>query len=119
MNIVYKPVKTLDHVRADVASGKAKKVYYGAVTCWWTINPRDLYHGPVPTDPRGGVLFESEDVSGFLAAAAENPSFYGEHGLRTFEAAYHGNVRTEIGLPTCFRTWPEYDRLVDETSDGT
>lgn len=108
----YRARTTLEEIRAS----KPQAVYYGANTCWWTTDPAHLYrlHSGIPCDPRGGVLFESHNVELFLSNAESYPGFYGRHGLRAFEAAYHGNVVVrETGLPTCFQTWDEYNEVID------
>lgn len=94
------------------------KIYYGANTCWWTDDPRHLCRHPesgLPCDPRGGMLFETTDVEGFLARAEANPDFYGRHGLRAFMAAHHLNcvVSKEDARSTCFRIWDEYNDILD------
>ena len=101
---------------ADVLAGKPTMVFYGATTCWWTHDPKDLsclpHHG-VPCDPRGGVLFETNKPGKFLQDAAKNEKHYGKHGLRAFMLAHHGCVVTDRGAPTCFATWDEYSDLID------
>jgi hypothetical protein len=113
---------TLDDVRA----AKRPMIYYGAQTCWWTHRAEDLATVPegrpgagLPCDPRGGVLLQTDDVEGFLAAAEAKPESYGRHRLKAFEAAHHGNVLlawngSVFGAPTCFRTWEAYNVLLDE-----
>lgn len=102
------------------------RVVYGARTCWWnvpaltgvwyTVNNQP---GGLPCDPRGGVLFECDDLKGFIEAARKNADAYGRHGLQAFEAAFHGNVVTKQGKPTCFETWDRYNDLIDAAiADG-
>jgi hypothetical protein len=118
---------TIDDVRAAHAKGEAEMIYYGANTCWWTHRAEDFTTVPegrpgagLPCDPRGGVLFQTDDVEGFLAAAEANAEHYGRHRLKAFEAAHHGNVLAThpragvFGFPTCFRTWEPYNELLDE-----
>ena len=101
---------TLDEVRAS----RPKMIYYGALTCWWATRLPGYRKGSLPSDPRGGVLYQTDKVEGFLKAAEDNPSHYGRHGLRAFLAAFHGVVVTDDGCPTCLRGWDEYSRLLDE-----
>jgi hypothetical protein len=114
-----------------VREAKPAKIYYGANTCWWTHDPEHVrqtraafavLHPDVPAanhlpcDPRGGVLFETDDVEGFLAAAEEKPEHYGHHGLAAFMAAHHLNCVRSRSDPRswCFREWDDYSRLLDE-----
>lgn len=102
-------------------------LYYGALTCWWGD---DIYYRlpcktggvpgspPLPCDPRSGVLMqvEPDKVPDFFKAARKNPDHYGKHGLDAFCAAFQGvvEVRTQTGWrPTCFRTWGEYNAVLD------
>lgn len=134
--VLRSPQITLDEIKAK--AGSARLLVYGANTCWWRIlgegepigyeRPApDLGPNPairradgsrlgLPCDPRGGMLFQldgPEEIRGFIAAAEANPNRYGRHGLAAFVASYHGNVVTSAGLPTCFRTWDEYNALLD------
>ena len=107
---------------ADVRAARPAKIYYGASTCWWTHDPRDLYtdqHSRLPCDPRSGMLFETQDIEGFLANAELHPEHYGQHGLYAFEAAHHGNVQVSRDdcRWTCFRAWEDYNRLLDEAAE--
>lgn len=99
----------------------AEMAYYGAVTPWWTLNESHLHNSRPPTDPRGGVLYQSDKPLDFLAQAASNPSHYGKYGLRTFLLAYHGCVVVKEGLkagyPTCLENWDEYEELIDSQKD--
>jgi hypothetical protein len=69
----------------------------------------------LPCDPRGGMLFETDNVSGFLAAARRNPESYGRHGLRAFVAAHHLNsvLSLEGQRPWCEREWDAYNDALD------
>lgn len=104
---------------AGVRAAKPDTIFYGAMTCWWTHDPVHLGrtadgHG-LPCDPRGGVLFQTEDVEGFLRSAEENPDHYGRHGLRAFMAAHHLNCLYSEGdpRPWCMATWDEYNEALD------
>ncbi len=106
---------TLEDARRLAAS--AKMSYFGAVTPWWTFQDSHLCNpGGVPTDPRGGVLYQSDKPLEFLAAAENNPCHYGKYGLRTFLLAYHGCVVVKdgpkAGYPTCLKDWDEYEELL-------
>ena len=110
----YSPRITLE----EVGAAKPGMIFYGANTCWWTHRREDLYKHPetgLPCDPRGGMLFETDDTEGFLRSAEESASYYGEHGLKAFEAAHHGNIihlHNGWWYPWCFKTWQEYNNLI-------
>jgi len=112
---------------ADVRKDNPKKIYYGAQTLWWTHRAGDLHStgdlkmkvGPnkdsmkeittsLPCDPRGGMLFETDDVEAFLKAAEGNPEHYGRHGIRAFELAHHQNC----SVP--FDNWEGYNDFLDK-----
>jgi hypothetical protein len=110
---------TLHEVRK--IARRNRMIYYGANTPWWTANDKDMVYrsGQLPCDPRGGMLFQTDDVEGFLVAASkpENAQHYGKHGIRVFMLAYHGCVvaKTPEGkvLPTCLNSWEQYSELLD------
>lgn len=110
----------------DVRAAKPRMIYYGANTCWWTHDRQHISIHPeakLPCDPRGGMLYQTDNVEGFLEAAEANPDHYGAHGLTTFMAAHHLNmVRSETDQrPWCFRTFTEYESVVareDEPGAG-
>ena len=94
----------------------AETVWYGISSCWWTTNVDHLNRHPntmCPCDPTGGHLMMTNDVKGFIDAAKENPTHYGKHGLETMLAAYHGHI-TLAGLPTAFRGWDLYEKIIDQ-----
>jgi hypothetical protein len=99
----------------DVRKSKPEIIYYGARTCWWTHNGEHLGKNKsgLPCDPRGGVLFQTSDVEGFLKAAEENKDHYGKHGLDAFMAAHHSNCSLATGKPWCYPTWDDYNRDID------
>jgi hypothetical protein len=101
----------------QVLNSGADMIFYGARTCWWTHDNRHLYKTDrdVPCDPRGGVLFQTDDVQGFLKTAEENIDRYGKHGMRAFMAAHHENcqVSESDDRPTCMETWQEYNDALD------
>lgn len=109
----------------DVRAAKPKMIFYGANTCWWTHKGEDLGRLPdgvrpeasLPCDPRGGVLYQTDDVEGFLKNAEEAPEFYGKHGLTAFIAAHNDNcfVREGDSIKTCYATWDEYNAIIDAT----
>ncbi|MFH1603899.1 MAG: hypothetical protein ABIH03_08330 [Pseudomonadota bacterium] len=113
---------------AEVRAAKPKTIYYGARTCWWTHDPRHLgrHRSGLPCDPRGGLLFETDDVEGFLRATEEEarkpPEVcqYGKHRLRAFMAAHHLNchVSATDWRSTCFTSWDDYNRILDEADRG-
>lgn len=103
----------------DVLDAKPTTIYYGANTCWWSHRDEDLYEHPrcgLPCDPRGGMLMQTDDADGFLKSAQDNADHYGKHGLKTFMAAHHSNmvVSKEDRKPTCFKTWDEYNAVLDQ-----
>ena len=69
----------------------------------------------LPCDPRGGVLFQTDDVEGFLRAAEANAPHYGRHGLRAFMAAHHLNRILSVReiRPWCSREWEDYNAAID------
>lgn len=109
---------------AEIRAAKPDMIFYGATTCWWTHDPAHLGRTAVepglPCDPRGGVLFQTEDVEGFLRGAEENPDHYGRHGLRAFVSAHHLNCQRseEDARPWCMRTWEEYNDALDILDDS-
>lgn len=109
---------TIDELRAR----KPKMILYGANTAWWIADvDLDRLNGKydtggdqgIPCDPRGGVLFQTDDIDGFLTAALSDPTHYGPHGAEAFILAYHGNVLTDEGKATCFEGWTTYSELLD------
>lgn len=106
----------------DVIAAKPTTIYYGANTCWWSHREEDLCKHPecgLPCDPRGGMLFETDDVEGFLKSAQDNADHYGKHGLKTFMSAHHSNmvVSKEDRKSTCFKTWDEYNTVLDRQEE--
>jgi len=61
------------------------------------------------------MLFETDDVSGFLNSAVANSGHYGKHGLRAFMAAHHDNcqVSETDERRTCLETWGQYNDALD------
>jgi hypothetical protein len=121
---------------ADVRAARPKMIYYGARTCWWTHDPNHLCNtgqqkanvvgagGTIrqvvskqglPCDPRGGVLFQTDDIEGFLRAAEEHAEAYGRHGLRAFMAAHHENCQVSLtdDRRTCGVEWADYNDALD------
>jgi hypothetical protein len=103
---------SLDEARARCL--ESGKVFYAALTCWFGWWPMYTTHSNIclPCDPRGSVLYESDKVSEFFAAAEARAGFYGEHGLRTFLLAFHGCLVTVDGRPTSLRRWDSYERVL-------
>lgn len=116
----------------DIRAAKPEMIYYGANTCWWTHDPEHLSStaGAVnratgrtmslPCDPRGGMLFQTEDVEGFLRSAEEHADAYGRHGLDAFMAAHHLNCQRsrEDQRPWCMPTWDEYNDAIDASQEA-
>ncbi len=69
----------------------------------------------LPCDPRGGMLFETDNVEGFLKSAEEHAGHYGKHGLRAFLAAHHANCVVSLTdmRHTCFEGWQAYNDALD------
>jgi hypothetical protein len=69
----------------------------------------------LPCDPRGGMLFQTDDVEGFLNAAVQNATHYGKHELRAFMAAHHQNCILSLDNPRpwCAREWQSYNDALD------
>jgi len=107
---------------AGVRAAKPDMIFYSAGTCWWTHDPLHLGTNAsgLPCDPRDGVLFQTEDVEGFLKAAVENPGHYGRHGLRAFVAAHHLNCQLseDDSRAWCMPTWDEYNEALDILDAG-
>jgi hypothetical protein len=99
----------------------SSKIFYGALTCWWSDHLFYSQSG-LPVDPRGGVLFETDRVLDFLRTAEDNPGHYGSHKFEAFKAAFHGVIEIRIAdgrfLPTCFRTWDQYNKVLDVLKPG-
>lgn len=96
---------------------KPKTIYYGANTLWWTHRQSDLCQNGMglPCDPRGGMLFQTDDVEDFLKSAEENEKHYGKHGLAAFLASHNDNmvVSIEDQRSTCFADWDQYNEVLD------
>lgn len=108
-------ITSLDEIRA----AKPAMIFYGMRTCWWTHDSSHLCQKPgvgVPVDPRGGVLCQTDDIEGFLKSAEENVAHYGKHGIKAFLAAHHQNcvVGADNPVSTCFVSWDDYNRIIDE-----
>lgn len=69
----------------------------------------------LPCDPRGSVLFQTDNIEGFLMAAEDNADHYGKHGIRAFMAAHHSNCVISLTdlRPTSGREWQEYNDALD------
>lgn len=111
----YTGAITLPQVRA----AKPKMIYYSVGTCWWTHDENHLCRHlgmGLPCDPRGSVLMETDKPERFLTTAQENAEHYGKHGMEAFMASHHLNcvVSAEDRRSTCFTSWSEYNRIVDE-----
>jgi hypothetical protein len=76
---------------------------------------RRVHEHRLPCDPRGSVLFQTDDVQGFLNQAASNPEHYGKHGLRAFMAAHHSNCQRSVNDPRPWsaENWDEYNEALD------
>ena len=104
-------------------AGEAARHPLSCVVCstgspWWFVCVHGAYLPyenvlGVPTDPRGEVLRQANDVAGFFRSAEQNQAHYGRHGLAAFVAAYHENVVTEDGRPTALDDWEAYNALLD------
>ena len=107
----------------QIKAAKSEVIYYSAQTCWWTHDSAHLClnSARLPSDPRGGVLFEAHDVDAWFQAAEAKPDHYGKHGLAAFIAAHHLNCVVSLGdwRSTCMETWREYNALIDAAgADG-
>lgn len=77
-------------------------------------------HAPgLPCDPRGSVLFETDNIEAFLTAAEENPARYGKHGLRAFVAAHHQNCFAALFYEKHWSetTWQHYNDALDRLDE--
>jgi len=79
---------------------------------------RERKVGGLPCGPRGEVLYQTDDVEGFLSSAEQNPQHYGRHGLEAFMAAHHLNCAVDATTrrPWSFESWDDYNRILDEAS---
>lgn len=109
----------------EVRAAQPAMIYYATSTCWWTHDPEHLGRHPengLPCDPRGSMLFETDDAQDFLKSAIENDEHYGKHGLRAFMAAHHLNCQiVEPGKaprPWSLREWAEYNAFLDALNAG-
>jgi hypothetical protein len=96
-----------------VRNHRGKTVYYSVGTCWWGTRTYRSSEHDFPCGPRGELLMMADDVADFIRVAEENPEHYGRHGIVAFEAALDGNTVTDEGRATSFRTWEEYNALID------
>jgi hypothetical protein len=80
---------------------------------------RRTHEHRLPCDPRGSVLFQTDDVHGFLNKAAENPEHYGPHGLRAFMAAHHSNCVLSLADPRAWsdESWDAYNAALDRLDE--
>jgi hypothetical protein len=80
---------------------------------------RRTHEHRLPCDPRGSVLFQTDDVHGFLNAAAERPEHYGKHGLRAFMAAHHSNCVVSLDDPGPWsdESWDAYNDALDRLDE--
>lgn len=112
IRFILQPDRDMHQIR------NAKMIYYAARTTWWTHDLADLHfidhhrHGALhltdkvirrvpaghsalkylPSDPRGSVLFQTENVLGFMQNAVDKSFAYGKHGIVAFWAAHAKNV---------------------------
>jgi hypothetical protein len=82
---------------------------------------RRVHTTGLPCDPRGGVLFQTDDVKGFLDAAIANQEHYGKHRLRAFMAAHHSNCWLGINGQQhwCSPDWQDYNDALDRLDHFT
>lgn len=121
----------------DIKKLKPKMIFYGALTPWWTHDPahlsktpkgtlkilnpntggeKEVETGGLPADPLGCVLFQTEDVDGFLNNAIANTQHYGKHGIRAFEATHHSNAKA-LNIIKCFEDWRSYNAWLDKVDE--
>ena len=67
----------------------------------------------LPCDPLGSVLFQTDNVEGFLKSAEQNAAHYGKHGLRAFIAAHHENCFNIAGQNWASVDWADYNAALD------
>lgn len=86
--------------------GGGKWAMYSVHCCWWTSFPKDLGtigEHRLPCCPHCGSVLMQAPLDGFVEAARQNPSHYGDGGLETFVKAHSRNSQT------CHRKWSEYN----------
>ena len=124
----------------EVEQSGVEMIYYAIHTCWWTHNPDHLCSRkipgdikltrgdgsktvidpqPIPTDPRGSVLMQTDNVQDFLKSAKSNSGHYGKHGLKAFMAAHHQNcfVSKEDLSPWSLQGWQAYNDAIDSSQE--
>lgn len=106
--------RTLAQIKA--LAKMSNRLVYGMQSCWWKVGSLIYTHhiGSLPCGPSGEMLLETDNPMGFIAAAENSVDHYGKHGLKAFVAAYHGNLLDDNGTPTSFKTWQEYNDLIDK-----
>jgi hypothetical protein len=103
----------------DIRLELPSMIFYGANTPWWTHRASDLCRHPIsglPCDPRGGMLFQTDNVIGFIESAVHNAEHYGRHGIRAFMAAHNDNcqVSETDSRSTCMDNWGQYNDALDK-----
>ena len=100
-------------------------IFYAVGTCWWTHRRIDLHRhrdSGLPCDPRGSMLWQTDEAIAFLEQSRQNVEHYGKWGLRTFMAAHHLNcVVSGSGLkkfiPTSMCGWDKYNAALDRADE--
>ncbi len=111
--MIYKEVVTLKYLEHYAKTCGHNLVCYAINTCWWCLLKDNSYKNEgFPCDPRGSMLMQAS-IGKFIENAKSNPEHYGKHGLKTFMAAYEGNVLTDDGQPTSLTDWRAYNNLID------
>jgi hypothetical protein len=104
----------------ELRAAQPRTIYYARHTGWWATELPYRLRGqfPLPCDPRGSVLLETDDIVGFFAAAEANAAHYGRYGMRALEAALHGNLTTPDGRPTSLASWDGYNLALYKLDRG-
>lgn len=104
-----------------IAEDDSVECVYSIGTCWWSLYKDDYMPfvssgGITPLDPMGSPLMQAP-LKDFIKSAKENIEHYGEHGLDAFVSAFHGNVVLNTGKDVAFKTWDEYNKLINHHSN--
>jgi hypothetical protein len=124
---------TLEEIKADIKSGKSKKIYLSDKFLWWTHLESDLVDATMSgekyvlkndpfgleklatfTDPLGGKININNNPSKFIVKTLLNPKHYGKHRIQAFLKAHHQNCDNFFS-----NKWDRYNKLIDRQKNGT
>lgn len=125
---------TLEQIKADIKSGKCKKIILSDKFLWWTHLESDLVDATISgeqylirndpfgleknkhnfTDPLGGKINVNNDPHKFIIKTLLNPKHYGKHRIQAFLKAHHQNCDNFFS-----NKWQGYNDLIDSQKNGT